>query len=214
VDIALLLKILLAGEHMSFELLFGLITFALVSSITPGPNNLMLMSSGANFGFKRTLPHMFGVSLGFGLMVLLVGIGLIQVFSLYPVSYTVLKIASVVYLLYLAFKIATATTPGKNEIAGKPMTFIQAAAFQWVNPKAWTMALTSISVYASSTAMSSIILVAVIFSLVNIPSVSVWAVLGQQLQRWLTNQRRLRLFNASMGLILVCSVLPVIYSGV
>jgi len=195
---------------MPHELLIGLITFALVSSITPGPNNLMLMSSGANFGFKRTLPHMLGVSIGFGVMVLLVGIGLVKIFDAYPMSYSILKIISVVYLLYLAFKIATAAAPQQQGSNSQPITFFQAAAFQWVNPKAWSMALTSISIYAASTAFSSIAIVAVVFALVNIPSVSVWAVLGQQLQRLLTSQLRLRLFNGSMGLLLVLSVIPVI----
>jgi len=170
----------------------------------------MLMSSGANFGFKRTLPHMLGVSIGFGVMVLLVGIGLVKIFDAYPMSYSILKIISVVYLLYLAFKIATAAAPQQQGSNSQPITFFQAAAFQWVNPKAWSMALTSISIYAASTAFSSIAIVAVVFALVNIPSVSVWAVLGQQLQRLLTSQLRLRLFNGSMGLLLVLSVIPVI----
>ena len=140
---------------MTNELLAGLGLFALVSSITPGPNNLMLMASGANYGFRLTIPHMLGVSIGFMLMALLVGMGLAQLFQVFPVSYTVLKVVSVLYLLFLAWKIATAATPGSNTSAsGQPFTFVQAALFQWVNPKAWTMALTAITIYAPSHTLS------------------------------------------------------------
>ncbi len=122
---------------MTLDLILALIAFALVSSITPGPNNLMLMASGANFGLKRTVPHMLGVSIGFVFMVVLVGAGLVQVFDAYPVSYTVLKVVSVAYLLYLAWKIGSNRKPPKGAKTGsKQMTFLQAAAFQWVNPKA------------------------------------------------------------------------------
>jgi len=122
------------------ELLSGLVAFAFVSSITPGPNNLMLMASGANFGFRRSIPHMFGIGLGFVFMVLLVGAGLVQIFDAYPVSHMALKVVSVFYLLYLAAKIATAAPVRQGQCGGTPMTFLQAAAFQWVNPKAWAMA--------------------------------------------------------------------------
>ncbi|OUS25381.1 hypothetical protein A9Q98_12490 [Thalassotalea sp. 42_200_T64] len=196
---------------MQFELLMALVAFAFVSSITPGPNNLMLMSSGANFGFQRTIPHMLGVGLGFTLMVMLVGIGLIQLFDLYPVSYTILKIFSVLYLLYLAYKIATATSPDSNSNNNAtPITFIQAVLFQWVNPKAWTMALTAISVYSPERSFESIAIVAAIFGAINLPSVSVWTILGQQLRRLLSNSRQLRIFNVTMASLLLASLYPLI----
>jgi len=136
---------------MTFEILTALTIFAFVSSITPGPNNLMLMNSGANFGFKQTIPHMLGVGLGFTFMVLLVGLGVIQLFDRFPMSYDILKVLSIVYLVYLAFKIATSTgSIEQKSSTSTPFTFAQAALFQWVNPKAWTMALTSISIYAPS----------------------------------------------------------------
>ncbi|MEM9551809.1 MAG: LysE family translocator, partial [Pseudomonadota bacterium] len=122
---------------MTYSLITAFVAFAFVSSITPGPNNLMLMASGANFGFRRTIPHMLGVGLGFVFMVLMVGAGLIQVFDAYPVTYDVLKTGSVVYLIYLAWKIGTAAGIVEADDAGRPMTFLQAAIFQWVNPKAW-----------------------------------------------------------------------------
>lgn len=192
-------------------MILPLMMFALVSSITPGPNNLMLLASGANFGFRRSVPHMLGISLGFALMALLVGIGLAQVFELYPVLKLVLKVLAVVYMLYLAWKIANAAAPKAVFGAGKPFTFLQAAAFQWVNPKAWAMALTAVTVYAPNQELVVIAVVAGVFSAVNLPSVTFWAVLGQQAQRVLTNQRRLRVFNVTMAVLLVGSLYSVLF---
>jgi threonine/homoserine/homoserine lactone efflux protein len=198
---------------MAYEILTGLIAFALVSSLTPGPNNLMLMTSGANFGFRRSLPHMFGVSLGFTLMVLLVGIGLVGIFEAFPVSYIILKVTSVLYLLYLAWRIASASSVNNGiDEAKSPLNFIQAAMFQWVNPKAWTMALTALSVYSPSQSMTAVAFVAAVFGIVNLPCVSIWTSMGHQLQRLLTNPRHLKLFNVTMALLLVSSLYPVLVS--
>ena len=198
---------------MTYDLFLALALFAFVSSITPGPNNLMLMASGANFGFRRTIPHMLGVALGFVFMVLMVGVGLVQVFDAYPVSYTVLKAGSVVYLLWLAWKIAHAGPAQASDEQGKPMTFLQAAAFQWVNPKAWAMALTAISAYTPDQTIAAIVLVGAIFGAINLPSVGSWTVLGQQMARVLTNPRRLTAFNWTMAVLLVASLYPVIWPG-
>ncbi|MEL6316382.1 MAG: LysE family translocator [Pseudomonadota bacterium] len=189
-----------------------LVAFAFVSSVTPGPNNLMLMASGANFGFWRTGPHMLGVAIGFVVMVVLVGVGLVQAFDAYPVSYDVLKIVSVGYLLHLAWKIATAGAPSGAgaEKGGRPFTFLQAALFQWVNPKAWAMALTAISVYAPDASLAAVGVVALVFGVVNLPTVSSWVLLGQELRRILTNQARLRAFNWTMAALLVLSLYPVL----
>ncbi|MEH6580934.1 MAG: LysE family translocator [Halioglobus sp.] len=197
---------------MNLEILTALAAFALVSSITPGPNNIMLMSSGVNFGFRRTVPHLLGVALGFTLMVVLVGIGIMQVFDWFPESYTVLKVVSVLYLLYLAKKIATSAIPAANTAPrGGPVTFMQAVLFQWVNPKAWTMAVTAISVYAPSTSFAAVALVAVIFGAINLPSVSLWTLLGQPVRSLLTSTTRLRAFNGSMALLLIASLYPVLW---
>ncbi len=199
---------------MSNELLISLAAFALVSSITPGPNNLMLMASGANFGFRLTIPHMLGVSLGFTLMVLLVGLGLVRLFDAWPLSYTVLKVVSVVYLLFLAWKIARAgppqTSSSDTAARGQPLTFVQAALFQWVNPKAWAMALTALSVYSPSKSVAAVALVAAVFGLINLPTISVWILLGQQMRKLLTNSRRLAVFNISMAALLLASLYPVL----
>jgi threonine/homoserine/homoserine lactone efflux protein len=200
---------------MSPELFTALVGFAFVTSVTPGPNNLMLMASGANFGFRRTIPHMLGVALGFTLMVALVGVGLMSVFDMFPVAHTMLKVVSVVYLLWLAWKIANAAAPGTGAaggVTGTPMTFLQAAAFQWVNPKAWAMALSAIAAYAPDRSLAAAALVAVVFGLVNLPSVSAWAVLGQQIRHVLTNATRLRLFNWTMAALLVATLYPVVFA--
>lgn len=171
------------------------------------------MSSGANFGFRKTLPHMFGVGLGFTLMVALVGMGIMQVFDLYPSSYLILKWCSVVYLLYLSYKVATASAPEKKQSnTSKPFSFIQAVLFQWVNPKAWSMALTSIGIYAPQRDTSSVIIVALVFGAINLPSISVWVVLGQKLQIILSSVKRLRIFNAVMATLLLASLYPVLAS--
>jgi threonine/homoserine/homoserine lactone efflux protein len=196
---------------MTLELITAFAGYCFVSSITPGPNNLMLMASGANFGFLRTIPHMLGVGLGFVLMVVLVGIGLAQIFDLYPITHTILKIGSVGYLLYLAWKIANAAPVNAKDSSGSPMTFLQAAAFQWVNPKAWTMAVTAVTVYAPDTNLATLLLVATIFGAVNLPAVSSWTLLGQQMARTLTNPTRLWLFNWTMAALLIASLYPVLW---
>jgi threonine/homoserine/homoserine lactone efflux protein len=194
------------------ELLAALVAFAFVSSITPGPNNLMLMASGTNFGFVRTIPHMLGVSVGFTLMIVLVGAGLAKVFELYTVAHTVLKYGSVAYLLYLAWKIATSAPPGEKQVGGKPMTFVQAALFQWVNPKAWTMALTAVSAYTlPADPVLSLLLVAAVFGAINLPSVGSWTLMGMQLRRFLSDPRRLRIFNVAMAATLVATLYPVVF---
>ena len=216
---------------MTYDLLTALAAFAFVTSITPGPNNLMLMTSGANYGFWRTIPHMLGIGIGFCVMVVLVGAGVVGLFEAFPISYTILKVLSVAYMLYLAWKIATAapaspassgqpaTQAGATQAGaagedqksgGTPMTFLQAALFQWVNPKAWAMALTSVSVYAPERDLASILLVALVFGAINLPSVGSWTILGQQLRRFLTNPTRLRAFNWGMAILLVASLYPVL----
>ena len=195
---------------MKHDLLVALLGFAFATSVTPGPNNMMLLASGANFGFRRTVPHMLGISLGHALMVFLLGMGLAQVFHRIPAANTVLKVLSVAYMLWLAWKIAHAGAPKEGQAEGRPLTFLQAAAFQWVNPKAWAMALTAVTVYAEGGTWIAMAVVAAVFACVNLPSVSVWAYAGQQLRRWLTTDRRLTVFNWTMAVLLVASLWPVL----
>ena len=201
------------GAHiapMTYDIFLALTLFAFVTSATPGPNNMMLLASGANFGFVRTIPHMFGISLGFGLMIFLVGLGLMQIFDTYPVSRTILTIVSVAYMLWLAWKIANSAAPEGSATGGTPMTFLQAAAFQWVNPKAWSMGLTAITLYAGDRSVWSVALVALAFMIVNFPSVTIWVVLGREMRRFLTSPARLRAFNWGMAVLLVLSLYPVL----
>jgi threonine/homoserine/homoserine lactone efflux protein len=194
--------------RMEMQQLAALVGFAFVSSITPGPNNMMLMASGANFGMRRTVPHALGVAIGFTLMIVLVGIGLVGLFEAWPPLFTILKVVSAVYLLWLAWKIATAPTPdaSKTTDRARPMTFLQAALFQWVNPKAWTMALTAITVYAATRSLPAVLLVAAVFGVINLPVVSIWAAMGQYLGRWMENDRQRRTFNWGMAGLLVASL--------
>ena len=192
------------------DLLLALSLYALVSSITPGPNNLMLLASGVNFGFRRTVPHMLGVSLGHSFMVVVVGLGLAGLFTAVPWARAVLTMLSVAYLLWLAWKIAHAAPPEPGAARGKPFTFLQAAAFQWVNPKAWTMALTAIALYAQGPGVAPVLLVAGVFFCSNLPSIALWAATGSVLSVWLQDPARLRAFNITMAVLLVASLWPVI----
>lgn len=194
---------------MEFEQLTALILFAFVSTFTPGPNNLMLMTSGANVGYLRTLPHMCGIAFGFAFMVLLVGLGLSAVFETYPLAHLILKYISLAYLAYLALKIALSGR-AKDVDDFKPMTFLGAASFQWVNPKGWSMALSSVTLYSNGGGWLELAIISLTFLVVNFPSGSFWIVAGRELQRWLTSSVRIRSFNILMAVLLVGSTLPMI----
>ena len=198
---------------MSFAILTALLGFAFVTTVTPGPNNLMLMASGANFGFRRTLPHMLGIVGGLSVMALLVGAGLMALFDALPALNLVLKVASVCYLLWLALKIATAAPMAERDADSRPMTFLQAAAFQWVNPKAWAMCLSAITLYAPDRTLLSVAIVAGAFAIVCFPAISVWAWLGTVVRQWMSNATRLKVFNITMAALLVASLYPVLGLG-
>ena len=198
---------------MTSQLITALAAFAFVTLITPGPNNLMLMASGMNYGWRQTLPHLLGIGLGFPAMIVLVGLGLAQVFEIVPYSYLALKVIGAAYLLYLAWKIATAVPlNGDSEISkSKPFTFIQAALFQWVNPKAWAMAVTAVSVYAQpSQPLYSIMIVALVFAAIGALTLNSWTLLGQAMRRFLSDPGKLRLFNIACALLLVASLYPML----
>lgn len=195
------------------DLALALTAYAFVTSVTPGPNNVMLLASGVNFGFRRTLPHMCGIALGHAFMVFLVGVGLVGVFVTYPPARLALTVASVAYMLWLAWKIAHSAPPAGAQTRAHPLTFLQAAAFQWVNPKAWVMALGAVTLYAPGQEWAAVAWVAGIFAMVNFPSVAVWAGLGVGLRRFLGHPDWLRFFNYSMAALLVASLIPVLVSG-
>lgn len=195
---------------------FGaLFAFALVASITPGPNNTMLAASGLNHGFRRTLPHMLGVAVGFVVMVGLVGIGLGSVFDRLPVLYQALKYVSAAYLLWLAWKIATAAGGGGAAGAGRPIGFFQAAGFQWVNPKAWIIAIGVVSAYTPrEDFLVNLAIASAICGVVTVPAVSLWAGFGSAMRRFLSRPAVLRGFNLAMALLLVASLYPLVQEAV
>lgn len=198
---------------MTYELFSALALFALVGTMTPGPNNLMLLASGANFGLTRTLPHMLGIILGFPAMILLVGLGALQLFDRWPLLHTLLLAGSVVYMLWLAWKIAHAAPPDEQSAAGRPLTFLQSAGFQWINPKAWTMALGAITLYAASRDFGALLWVVGTYVAAGVLSTTTWTVLGRQMRRLLRAPQRLRLFNRAMALLLLASLVPALLPG-
>jgi threonine/homoserine/homoserine lactone efflux protein len=173
----------------------------------------MLLASGVNYGFRASIPHMLGIGIGFMLMLLVVGLVLGNIFERWPMLYTALKYVGGAYMMWLAWKIAHAGPAGEGKARGSPMTFLEAAAFQWVNPKAWVMCVTAASVYTVPHWFGgSIILITVIFGLVNIPSVSVWTLFGLGLRRFLNSPRTLAIFNWTMAALLAVSLWPLVFS--
>ncbi|MBK5542663.1 LysE family translocator [Pseudomonas sp. TH05] len=201
---------------LSPDLLLAFALFALVTSITPGPNNTMLLASGVNFGFNRSIPHILGISCGFFVLVLAVGLGLGAVFEAYPVLYSVLRYVGAAYLLYLAWKIARSGPMSETEQGqGKPISYWGAAAFQWVNPKAWVMAVGAISTYTPLQGyFTNVLVISAVFALINAPTVSLWAACGSLLRNVLRNPRWLRLFNLGMAALLVISLYPLLLESV
>lgn len=196
---------------MALDVFLTLLLFAFVTSITPGPNNLMLLTSGVNFGFRRSIPHMFGIGSGFFTLLIGVGCGLGALVETMPVLYTVLKFAGGAYLLYLAYKIAMSRSISNVDSRARPMTFVEAAAFQWINPKAWVMAVTAMATYTSPDAyFTTMMIVGIAFAVVNIPSVSSWAAFGQIMRGWLADPVRLKWFNIIMAVLLVASLWPML----
>ncbi|WP_182085249.1 LysE family translocator [Aureimonas sp. ME7] len=196
---------------MPLDAFLGLLVYAFVTSITPGPNNMMLMASGVNFGFRRTIPHMLGIGIGFFVLLIAVGFGLGAVIHAYPPIQTAMKVASVAYMLWLAWKIAFSRSIGEAKDASRPLTFLQAAGFQWVNPKAWAMALVAMGAYTNAERpVLSVLLVGSAFALVNFPSVSSWAGFGVALRSFLSDPKRLRIFNIAMGLALLATLWPML----
>ena len=197
---------------MRFDVLLALLLFSIVSGATPGPNNMMLMASGVNFGVRRSLPHLFGVVLGFALMVALVGFGLDAIFRVAPWLLPAMRWAGAGYLLWLAWRIATAGAVKENARAGAPLGALGAAAFQWINPKGWVMAVSALTTFAVSANYAlSVIVIAATFLLMGFPCSGAWVVFGAAMRRFLADPRHARLFNGTMAALLVASILPVFW---
>jgi len=194
---------------MDSSTLISFATFAVVAAFTPGPNNVMLAASGANYGFRRTLPHIFGILVGFCSLVVAAGLGLATLFMIMPWLYDVLKVISVLFLLYLAWKIGSAgcaTTKHKD----RPLSFVQAASFQLINPKSITVIISSVTAFTSTAENvgAEVTILLVVFATVTICATCTWAVFGTAIAHLLTSETRLRQFNITMSLLLVASLLP------
>lgn len=192
---------------------YALATFIFISSITPGPNNLMLMASGTNFGMYRTLPHMFGICAGVIVMIVLINLGISQLFEKYPASMNVLKALSFTYLLYLAYKIAMSKTLSRSDSANsKPFTIIQAMLFQWINPKAWAMCLSIVTIYQLPEDIAfNNALTLLIFAVINLPSIACWAFIGKNIRRFLNDPIKLKIFNWLCAALLISTLIPIIF---
>jgi threonine/homoserine/homoserine lactone efflux protein len=192
------------------ETLIALTAFGIAAAFTPGPNNIMLAASGMNFGFLRTVPHMSGVVVGFAAMLLGVGFGLGAFFMAYALAQTVLKVIGVAYLLWLAWRIANAA-PADPSVRPYPITFVEAALFQWVNPKAIVAVVSTMSIFIRpERAVSDVLIVALVFFAVSIGAVVSWTAFGTALRGLLHDQRKVRVFNIAMALLLVASIAPMV----
>jgi threonine/homoserine/homoserine lactone efflux protein len=197
---------------MPLQTLYAALVFSLVMGFTPGPNNIMLASSGASFGLRRTGPHWLGVTIGFPVMVLLVGVGLASLLLASVWLQLGMKIAASAYLLWLAFQIGRSHSIS-DATSGKPMSFLQAAAFQWINPKAWLIAVGAISAYTSGSGSRlylQVAIIALISLLVCAATSMTWTLCGAIIRRWLHHPMALRTFNVAMALLLVASVVPIV----
>ena len=196
---------------MSHSLLIAFVMFATVMFFTPGPNNIMLLSSGLTYGFRRTIPHIAGITIGFAFMVATVGLGLGTVFLAYPILQTILKYAGAAYLIYLAAAIALSGPAKSGEEKGRgPMTFWGAAMFQWINAKGWVIVIGTITAYAAIARFPINIAIQTVISLiVGTVSTVVWALFGSALRPVLTSERLVRAFNILMAVLLLASLYPV-----
>ena len=197
---------------MTYDLFIGLVIFASIAAFTPGPNNTLLMASGINFGFRRTLPLILGVTFGFPVMIACIGFGLGKIFEVYPVIYSVLKYAGAAYMVWLAWKIAT-STPAEDSSTevGTPLSFLQACAFQWINPKAWVIAITALSAYTVAVSYNFGVFVVVVTTLIfGLVSSSTWALFGVGLKHVLSDARYFRYINWGLAAALLASLVPML----
>jgi threonine/homoserine/homoserine lactone efflux protein len=196
---------------MPHDSLVALLIFAFVTSVTPGPNNMMLMASGANFGFRPTIPHMFGIELGFAVLILAVGLGLGAFLLAVPAANMVLKVAGAAYLLWLSWKVASARTLANGAANAKPLGFFAASAFQWVNPKAWAMAVGAAAVYIQPGREALTLgLVVLAFMLSGLVAQPLWTGFGVGLRQFLSDPVRLKWFNITMGVLMASSLWPML----
>lgn len=199
-------------QSFPLALILASVPFMISMGITPGPNNVLIASSGVNFGFKASVPHILGITFGYPLMLLIIGIGLAKIFIAIPLFHVILKYISILYLLYLAVRLAMTTAMGEARRTARPMTFLQAVSFQWVNGKAWVIALSAVTTYTvvDATLPLQIAALTAIAVVVTLVCVSCWAFFGAVLRQFLHTESRRRWFNYSMAALLVASIVPVL----
>ncbi len=195
------------------DTLLPLLGFVIVGTATPGPNNLMVLISGANWGLRPTIPHILGIAAGFPVMIVAVGLGLGLAFQAFPTLHDLLKYLAFAYLCWLAWKIAMAGRSEAKGRSGRPMSFLEAAAFQWVTPKAWAIVLAGVALYTTETGNKAveITVIAALFGLVCIPNGIVWALFGSTISRLLDDDSWRRRFNIAMAILLVISTVPTFF---
>lgn len=197
------------------EYYLSLLTFTFVAGITPGPNNLMLVVSGLNHGVQKSLPHYFGICFGFPLMVAVIGFGLGTLFLKLPSLYLSIKVLGISYLLFLAWKIANAGNMQAKKTLREPLTFLQAATFQWINPKAWTIGVSAIAAFTVQSDISqSVATIVLAYLIMAFICQGIWLKLGEFLQKILSKDSRIQLFNIGMAVLLMLSVIPMILSEI
>jgi threonine/homoserine/homoserine lactone efflux protein len=193
------------------EYFVSLMVFTFVASVTPGPNNIMLFASGINHGVKKSLPHYFGICIGFLVLVAAVGFGLGALFKQSPFLHQVLQIVGALYLAYFAWKIGSANSASSSNEIRSPITFLEAALFQWVNPKAWVIAIGAISTFTiQSRIAASIATIIAMYFFMGLLAMGIWLTLGASLQRLLNSGKRRRIFNISMAILLLLSIVPIV----
>jgi threonine/homoserine/homoserine lactone efflux protein len=183
--------------------------FIAIAGLTPGPNNIIAMTIGFNYGYRKVLPHLFGVMVGFPIILLLIGLVLRPIMEQYATVFLVLKYISIIYIIFISYKIASAPVDKEPELDKRdtPITFWQSVAFQWVNPKAWAGAMTTITVYMAPEHYHTGLAIATGMSMISIlVAISMWALIGKQIKLFLSHPRQVRIFNITMACLLLVAV--------
>ncbi len=190
------------------EMILPLTLFGLASTVTPGPNNVMLTASGSAFGFRRSIPHMTGITVGFPLMLFTVGLGLGEIFTRYTQIHVALKYFGAAFLLYLAWKIAQSGQANEGGDSGRPLTFLEAAAFQWVNPKAWIMAVSAIPAFTTpgGNYYAELSVISLVFAAICVPSCIAWCLFGVAIRRLIRTPETARTVNIALAALAALSV--------
>lgn len=198
---------------MTYDVFLALVIFGLIAAFTPGPNNTMLLATGINFGVRRAWPHIMGIAVGFPFMIACIGFGLGRIFEIYPLIYVALKYFGAAYMLWLAWKIGSSKPSADDSISeAAPITFIQACAFQWVNPKAWIMGVTALSAYTVAVHYTiGVVAVVGTFVFMGFTSALTWVLFGAGLKHVLNDVRYYRMINTGLALALVASLVPMLW---